>query len=100
MYSPRDVFLSRTATGVCVGSLAAISCAVIIRIAWILRTGIPRALTASAVIVLVSLIGCALSYSSASRSATSAGVTRDEADTGRTLDVASFRGLPRDTPQT
>ena len=63
MYSPRDVFLSRTATGVCVGSLAAVSCAVIIRIAWISRTGIPRALTASAVIVLVSLIGCALSYS-------------------------------------
>ena len=32
----------------------------IIRIAWISRTGIPRALTASAAIVLVSLIGCAL----------------------------------------
>ena len=89
MPSHRAPFLSRTAAVVCVVSLAAVVCAVIIRIAWISRTGIPHALTASAAIVLVS-----------SRSATSAGVTRDEAGTGRMLDVASFRGLPRDTPQT
>lgn len=100
MPSHRAPFLSRTAAVVCVGSLAAVACAVIIRIAWISRTGIPRAFTASAAIVLVSLIGCASFVRSASRSATSAGVTRDEADTGRMLDVASFRGLPRDTPQT
>ena len=63
MPSHRDPFLSRTAVVVCVGSLAAVACAVIIRIAWISRTGIPRALTASAAIVLISLIGCALSCS-------------------------------------
>ena len=62
MPSHRAPFLSRTAVVVCVGSLAVIACAVIIRIAWISRTGIPRELKASAVIVLVSLIGCALSY--------------------------------------
>ena len=60
MPSHRAPFLSRTAAVVCVGSLAAVACAVIIRIAWISRTGIPRAFTASAAIVLVSLIGCAL----------------------------------------
>lgn len=60
MPSHRAPFLARTAVVVCVGSLAAVACAVIIRIAWISRTGIPRALTASAAIVLVSLIGCAL----------------------------------------
>ena len=60
MPSHRAPFLASTAVVVCVGSLAAVACAVIIRIAWISRTGIPRALTASAAIVLVSLIGCAL----------------------------------------
>ncbi len=34
---------------------------------------------------------------SASRSATGAGVTRDEARHGKVLDVAPFRGLPRHT---
>lgn len=63
MPSHRDPFLSRTAVVVCVGSLAAVACAVIIRIAWISRPGIPRALTASAAIILISLVGCALSCS-------------------------------------